>query len=109
LLKSILRLPNLTAVFTGHTHLNLDQTTTFVLDEQGLAHIHLPGIERTKVGGEHIPRLRVATVYENGEVLINTYNLNHGTEEKKHQVKFMMRFPPSPSPFPLPLRPANSR
>ncbi|HHW09367.1 MAG TPA: hypothetical protein GXX29_05285 [Firmicutes bacterium] len=96
LLKDILRLPNLTAVFTGHTHLNLDQATTFVLDEHGLAHIHLPGIERTKVGGEHIPRLRVATVYEGGEVLIQTYNLIHGEEEPKHRINFVMRFPPPP-------------
>lgn len=81
---------NLVAVFSGHLHLNLDTVPHQVRDHHGVYHIHVPGLERTKIGGEHIPRFRLLTIHAHGQVHVETYNLNLGAFEPQHGVKFAL-------------------
>jgi len=57
--NAILRRQNVHIVFSGHTHFDLDTVNSAVKDTYGVYHIHIPGIERTKVGPTHTPRFRI--------------------------------------------------
>jgi Icc protein len=84
----ILAVPNLTAVFSGHSHMNPDDVATEVKDEWGTNHVHVPGIERTKVGDCHVPRFRLVTIESAGRVTVETYNLREDAFEGRHSVVF---------------------
>jgi Icc protein len=84
----ILSIPNLTAVFSGHSHMNPDDVMTEVRDEWGTQHVHVPGIERTKVGDRHVPRFRFVTIDLAGHATVETYNLREDAFEGYHSVAF---------------------
>lgn len=75
----------LVTVFSGHSHLNIDSYNTVLWDQRGINHVHVPGIERTKYGDTHRPRIRVCAVHPTGLLEIRTYNLRKGIEEKSHR------------------------
>lgn len=84
----ILSVPNLTAVFSGHSHMNPDDVATEVRDEWGTQHVHVPGIERTKVGERHVPRFRFVTIESAGHATVETYNLREDAFEEHHSIGF---------------------
>ena len=88
--KRILPRPNLMAVFSGHSHMNVDTCQTHVCDEFGVHHVHIPGIERTKVGGEHIPRFRMVAI-EDSVMTIHTMNVAIGKLEPQHTIRVSLR------------------
>ncbi|RQH02675.1 metallophosphoesterase family protein [Natrarchaeobius oligotrophus] len=84
----ILSIPNVSAVFSGHSHMSVHETTTYARDDWGNHHVHIPGIERTKVGDEHVPRFRLATIGSDGRVTVETYNVDEDRFEDEHEVSF---------------------
>ena len=78
------------AVFSGHVHMDLDSTTTYVCDAHGVHHIHVPGVERTKVGARHTPRFRWVTIDSGGGVLVRTYNVLEEAFEPGHEIRFSL-------------------
>jgi|GEM_PF-6960733 len=82
---------NVRAVFSGHTHFDLDEVVSVVEDGNGVYHIHIPGVERTKVGSKHTPRFRLVTIDPEDGVLVQTYNVLTGLVEDRHEVRFPLR------------------
>jgi len=83
----ILQHPALRLHFSGHTHIDPDFAPTHVIDSRGLHHVHVPGIERTKVGNKHTPRLRFVELQQNGAVDIQTFNLETQQFDEAHRIK----------------------
>lgn len=81
---TILQHPNLTLTFSGHSHMNPDETECFGWDEHDTYHVHVPGLERTKVGSRHVPRLPVVELTADGEADIRLFNLDQSAFEPKH-------------------------
>lgn len=92
LFERVTRRPNVVAVFSGHTHFDLDVTTSWVRDAHGVVHIHVPGIERTKVAPTHTPRFRYVTLSQQGDVDVQTYNIALDRFEARHRIQFRMRY-----------------
>lgn len=90
LFQRVVARPNVTAVFSGHTHMDLDEATSHVTDRYGVRHIHLPGVERTKVGSRHTPRFRLVTIDESGDVIVETCNVLTGAFEARHALRFSL-------------------
>lgn len=84
----ILRGSNVRLQFSGHTHMDPDYTKTCITDPFGIHHVHIPGIERTKVGETHTPRFRTAMMQADGKVTIQTYNLKKDSFEEEHSFSF---------------------
>jgi len=79
----VLSHPRLAVVFSGHLHLNLDDRI-HIVESNGVLHVHVPGLERTKVGRRHVPRFRLVTVFADGDVLLETFNVSAGEFEDDH-------------------------
>lgn len=88
LIESVLQHPSVIMHFSGHTHFDLDAVEGYVEDKYGVHHVHIPGIERTKVGRVHTPRFRVVEIDGAGEAVIRTYNVLSGKFEEKHEIRF---------------------
>lgn len=73
--------------FSGHTHIDPDFTATHVIDQQGVHHVHIPGIERTKVGEKHTPRFRLVELQPGGFIDIQTFNLMEQRFEETHRIQ----------------------
>lgn len=87
----VLSHPELVMVFSGHLHLNLDKTKHYV-EKDGVHHIHVPGLERTKVPDDtHTPYFRLVTVFGDGHVLIETYSLTSNRMVDLHEITFRMK------------------
>ncbi|RQG87774.1 serine/threonine protein phosphatase [Natrarchaeobius halalkaliphilus] len=87
----ILSMPNVSAVFSGHSHMSVHETTTYARDEWENHHVHIPGIERTKVGDDHVPRFRIATIASDGRTTVETYNVDEDQFEDEHEVTFQLK------------------
>jgi hypothetical protein len=83
----ILRRSSIRLHFSGHTHIDPDFTATHVVDPHGVHHIHVPGIERTKVGEKHTPRFRLVDLRPDGFVEVQTFNLMGQRFEEKHRIQ----------------------
>jgi Icc protein len=87
---AVLRRENVRVVFSGHTHMDLDVANGAVKDAYNVHHIHVPGIERTKVGTTHTPRFRLVTVHDDGSVLVQTHNVETDDFEERHPICFSL-------------------
>lgn len=69
--------------------MNLNYTISHS-EARGIHHIHVPGLERTKFPDPdlHEPYFRLVTVFENGHVLIEAYNLLTSTFDRQHDIRF---------------------
>src|SRR5690606_24366158 len=87
----ILSHPRLIAVFSGHLHLNLNRVTHYIVVD-GVHHIHAPGLERTKVPDDdpesHVPYFRLVTIFDTGQVLVETYDLAAKSFDQRHEIRF---------------------
>jgi len=82
---------NLKVVLSGHLHMDLDTEPGVVKDKNGVVHIHVPGIERTKVGDGHRPRFRVLSLLGNGLLKVETYDLTEGRFDPTHSWTLTLR------------------
>ena len=92
--ERILTQPNVVATFSGHLHMNLDEWPGHVRCDRGVHHVHVPGLERTKRGSRHVPRMRLLTI-EPHRVSVQTYNLETHRFEPEHEVSFVSRGRPA--------------
>ena len=81
--------PNLAAVISGDLHMDMDR----VVHSRQIEHVHylhIPGLERTKVPDEtsHTPMFRVFTVFESGEVQVDTYATGNLEPLEQHAYQF---------------------
>jgi len=88
----ILEQENLILVFSGHSHMDLDTNTTFIKDKFGTNHVHVPGVERTKIGKRHVPRFRFVHINTNGVIEIKSYNLFDKSFEENNKIKIIFDF-----------------
>lgn len=74
--SSLFEEPNLVATFSGDLHIDITRVKS-AREKHGVHHIQVPPLERTKVPDElrHHPYYRVVSVLENGDVVVNTYDL----------------------------------
>ena len=84
--------PNLAAVISGDLHMDMDRT---VHSRQigDVHYLHMPALERTKIPDEtrHTPMYRVFTVYESGEVQVDTYETGNLEPLDRHEYRFTLR------------------
>lgn len=92
-IESVLAAPNLVAAFFGHSHMDVDAYPTCRQDSHGVYHIHAPGIERTKLGHTHTPRIRLVTITAGMRALIQTFNLATQAWEEAHTHSFDVKIP----------------
>jgi 3',5'-cyclic AMP phosphodiesterase CpdA len=92
LMTSVLQRPNVCVLFSGHTHFDLATVKSYVTDSYGVHHIHVPGIERTKVGDTHTPRFRIVTIDNGEDVTVRTYNAIIGDFERDLEIRFTLPF-----------------
>jgi len=85
----LLEQENLILVFSGHSHMDLDTNTTFIKDKFGTNHVHVPGVERTKIGKKHVPRFRFVHINTNGIIEIKSYNLDKKEFERNNSIKII--------------------
>lgn len=81
---------NVVINFFGHIHMDLDTALSHRRDRHGVYHIHAPGIERTKIGSSHTPRLRIVSIGHEGDVLVETYNVQQASFEQGHELRFRL-------------------
>lgn len=82
---------SLAVAFSGHSHMNLNTVKSHVVDEFGTHHVHVPGLERTKVGDTHVPWLRLAVITPDDVLQIETYNVQAREFTPDHQVTIPLR------------------
>jgi hypothetical protein len=92
LMTPVLQRPNVRILFSGHTHFDLASVESHVIDAYGVHHIHVPGIERTKVGDTHTPRFRIVTITNGEDVTVQTYNVRSGAFDRELEIRFTLPF-----------------
>lgn len=83
--------PNLAAVISGDLHMDMDR----VVHSRQIGHVHylhIPGLERTKIPDEtsHTPMFRVLTVFESGQVQVDTYETGNAEPLERHDYRFAL-------------------
>ncbi|MFC4726024.1 metallophosphoesterase [Glycocaulis abyssi] len=83
--------PNLAAVISGDLHMDMDR----VVHSRQIEHVHylhIPGLERTKVPDEtsHTPMFRVFTVFDSGEVQVDTFETGNPESLARHEYRFSL-------------------
>ena len=83
--------PNLAAVIAGDLHMDMDR----VVHSRQIGHVqylHIPGLERTKIPDEtnHTPMFRVFTVFESGEVRVDTHEAGNLEPLERHDYRFQL-------------------
>ena len=86
--ERILAREDVVATFSGHLHMNLDEWPGHARCDRGVHHIHVPGLERTKLGSCHVPRFRLLTI-EGHRLSVQTYNLAAHRFEPEHELTFV--------------------
>ncbi|MGM0690921.1 MAG: alkaline phosphatase [Pseudomonadota bacterium] len=87
---NVLAKDNLVAVFSGDLHVDIERINAF-REVDGVQHIHVPALERTKVPDKtrHTPYFHVVSVMTDGEVLVETYRAGDDTDA---DARFSHRF-----------------
>jgi hypothetical protein len=83
--------PNLTAVISGDLHMDMDRTEHS--KQIGTVHyLHIPALERTKIPDEsrHTPMFRVFSVYRDGAVQVETYQVGLPEPLDRHAYQFSL-------------------
>jgi len=73
----VLAHPSLAVVVSGDLHIDIDSHTAIAITGN-VVHIHVPPLERTKVGTEHTPRLRVLRIGADHILAIERIDLDSG-------------------------------
>uniref|UniRef100_A0A486XSP7 Ser/Thr protein phosphatase family protein, calcineurin-like superfamily n=1 Tax=Rheinheimera sp. BAL341 TaxID=1708203 RepID=A0A486XSP7_9GAMM len=83
--------PNLAAVISGDLHMDMDRSTHS--KQLGKVHyLHIPALERTKIPDEtqHTAMFRVFSLYDNGQVKVDTYQTANATPLERHAYQFSL-------------------
>ncbi|MFW6375302.1 MAG: alkaline phosphatase [Guyparkeria sp.] len=80
-IENVLGQDNLVAVFSGDLHVDIERLTAF-REVDGVQHVHVPALERTKVPDKtrHTPYFHLVSVMTDGEVRIETYRAGDDTD-----------------------------
>ena len=81
--------PNLVAVISGDLHMDMDRVEHS--KQLGDVHyLHIPALERTKIPDEsrHNPMFRVFTLYGDGEMRVQTYQVGQVEPLQRHEYRF---------------------
>lgn len=82
---------NLLAVISGDLHMDMDR----VKHSRQIDHVHylhIPGLERTKIPDEsnHTPMFRVVSVFSDGQLLVETYQVGSAQPLPQHDYRFQL-------------------
>lgn len=81
--------PNLVAVISGDLHMDMDRVEHS--KQLGDVHyLHIPALERTKIPDDsrHNPMFRVFTLYGDGEMRVQTYQVGQVEPLQRHEYRF---------------------
>lgn len=83
--------PNVTAVISGDLHMDMER----VNHSKQIGHVHylhIPALERTKIPDEtrHTPMYRVLSVFDDGEVLVETFQVDVKGPLARHEYRFTL-------------------
>lgn len=84
--------PNLSAVISGDLHMDMDRVNHS--KQIGAVHyLHIPALERTKIPDEtrHDPMFRVFTLFDSGEMKVETFRLGEREPLVRHAYRFQLR------------------
>ncbi|RUO29733.1 serine/threonine protein phosphatase [Aliidiomarina sedimenti] len=81
--------PNLAAVISGDLHMDMER----VEHSKRIDHVHylhIPALERTKIPDEtrHTPMYRVFSIFDNDEVLVETFQVDVEGPLERHEYRF---------------------
>ena len=83
--------PNLSAVISGDLHMDMDRSTHS--KQLGKVHyLHIPALERTKIpdDSQHTAMFRVFSLYDNGQVKVDTYQTANAVPLARHAYQFSL-------------------
>lgn len=83
--------PNLAAVISGDLHMDMERTEHSKQIDH-VHYLHIPALERTKIPDEtrHTPMYRVFSLYESGEVLVETFQVDVDGPLARHEYRFRL-------------------
>ena len=83
--------PNLSAIISGDLHMDMDRSNHS--KQLGKVHyLHIPALERTKIpdDSQHTAMFRVFSLYDNGQVKVDTYQTTNATPLARHAYQFSL-------------------
>jgi 3',5'-cyclic-AMP phosphodiesterase len=88
---SLLARPNVVAVISGDLHMDMDRVA-HSRKRGHVHHLHVPGLERTKVPDEsrHVPMFRVFSLTPEREMLVDTYRVGEPAPLERHHYRFTL-------------------
>lgn len=80
---------SLAAIFSGDLHMDVHRVNSIV-DYEGITHVHIPGLERTKRPDEsfHHPYFRLVSLYADGLAVIETLDAHTGQTLPRESHRF---------------------
>ena len=87
--KGIVAQPNLAAVISGDLHMDMERVN-HSKQIDGVHYLHMPALERTKIPDEtrHTPMFRVFSIFDDGQVLVETYQVDVEKPLARHEYRF---------------------
>lgn len=81
--------PNVAAVISGDLHMDMERVDHSKQIDH-VHYLHIPPLERTKIPDEtrHVPMFRVFTVTGDGEVLVETFQVDVAEALARHEYRF---------------------
>ncbi|MGM0429558.1 MAG: metallophosphoesterase family protein [Pseudomonadota bacterium] len=87
--EDIVAQPNLAAVISGDLHMDMERVNHSKRIDH-VNYIHIPALERTKIPDEtrHTPMFRVFSIFDDGQVLVETYQVDVEEPLARHEYWF---------------------
>ncbi|MFW5706703.1 MAG: serine/threonine protein phosphatase, partial [Bacteroidota bacterium] len=81
----------LAVVISGDLHMDMDRVNHSKMIDH-VQYLHIPALERTKIPDEtsHKPMVRVMTIYDDGEVMVDTYVAGENQADEKNAYSFTL-------------------
>lgn len=81
--------PNVAAVISGDLHMDMERVNHSKQIEH-VHYLHIPALERTKIPDEtrHTPMYRVFSVFDDGQVLVETFQVDVKGPLARHEYRF---------------------
>ena len=83
--------PNLSAIISGDLHMDMERSNHS--KQLGKVHyLHIPALERTKIpdDSQHTAMFRVFSLYDNGQVKVDTYQTANAVPLARHAYQFSL-------------------
>lgn len=87
----VIEQPNLAAIISGDLHMDMDRVEHSKRID-AVHYLHIPALERTKIPDEtrHTPMFRLFTVHNDGEVMVETYEVGVAEPLERHDYRFRL-------------------